>query len=320
MNREVLFSREDSWFFRGISMLLVVASHFAGWWITAAGENRILYAGTRMGVYGVASFFLLSAYGLAKSAGEKKVGASFFWRRVKSVYLPYLIFAFLIELYTGGVWNLERIVHVLSGKEYWFITNILLFYLAFFLIWRFVGENFRIWVLGAVIILYSVWLFYDGRQSFWYLSNLAFWLGVLAARYEKQICRWFRKGYPLQVAAWVVLLIGIAAWGIHAKYVPVGFPMELYSRAAAASLWAVSLMWFAPLRPKKEKLMIFIGKHSLTIYLLHTFFYYRLTEWLDVDYRIRFLLSLPLMFILAPALDILVQKGIQKAESFLKRK
>ena len=56
---------------RGIGILMVIASHYAEWYGDVLQNETLQYALTRLGCYGVDIFFLVSGYGLVKSAGKK---------------------------------------------------------------------------------------------------------------------------------------------------------------------------------------------------------------------------------------------------------
>ena len=101
-----LFNREATAWFKGLAIIMVILSHFAEWWSWFYAEEGtkelIRYGISRFGPYGVAMFFLFSGYGLAKSAGKKRIGIRFILKRIVNVYIPYLIMVVLITLLSGG--------------------------------------------------------------------------------------------------------------------------------------------------------------------------------------------------------------------------
>ena len=121
---------------RGIAIFLVLISHYAVWIGEIFHSDLLEYGLGRFGVYGVDLFFVVSGYGLVKSVGKKRINGTFLWKRFKTVYLPYLLIVGLITVYDGGISGMTGWVSSLTGAEYWYIRNILVFYLAFYVVYR----------------------------------------------------------------------------------------------------------------------------------------------------------------------------------------
>ena len=66
----LLPKRETNWF-RGIAALMVILSHYAEWWTwftPVEGDGAVFQlAFTKLGIYGVDIFFLLSGYAMVIS-------------------------------------------------------------------------------------------------------------------------------------------------------------------------------------------------------------------------------------------------------------
>ena len=96
----------------------------------------------------------------------------------------------LIEWYGGGIAGAGGWYRYATGYNWWFIRNILLFYLLFFAVYRLADRPWvRMTLMAAATAGYSVWLVSQGRASFWYISNLAFVAGMILAQYERQLLR-----------------------------------------------------------------------------------------------------------------------------------
>ena len=286
-----LFSRQISYALRGVAILMVMASHYGEWYAASIGIPALSQFLMGLGRYGVDIFFLMSGYAMAKNAvvpnatvkeaAERKPGCAFWAKRLRGTYVPYLILAGIIEICAGGAVTPARVVRYLLAQDYWFIFNIMVFYLAFFA--AFQAGRLRIVLLTLFTTAFSALLYGMGRQDFWYVSNLAFPLGGACGLYEKRLSVWL-KGKWIRVAAAVTLLCIIlvpAAMRERALLLQTGGRGRLQLAANALfSLWIVLFPWPArlscPVGRLAGGLLRFFGKNSLYLYLLHPFLYYQI--------------------------------------------
>lgn len=275
-----LFSRQISYALRGAAILMVMASHYGEWYAASIGMPALSQFLMGLGRYGVDIFFLMSGYAMAKNATEKKPGRAFWAKRLRGTYVPYLILAGIIEICAGGVYSAGRIVNYLLAQEYWFIFNIMVFYLAFFLCFQ--AKRFRIAALSFMTAAFSAWLSGMGRQDFWYVSNLAFPLGAAFGLYEKRLLVWmegkrFRAVLP---ATLLCILLVPAAMRERALLLQTGGRGKLQLAANTLfSLWIALFPWpvkrVRPVGCMAGGVLRFFGKNSLYLYLLHPFLYYQ---------------------------------------------
>lgn len=148
--RKVFLTKEQSLLLRGIAIFLVLICHYAVWIGEIFHSDLLEYGLGRFGVYGVDLFFVVSGYGLVKSVGKKRINGTFLWKRFKTVYLPYLLIVGLITVYDGGISGMTGWVSFLTGAEYWYIRNILVFYLAFYVVYRLSDRSWVRMLLMAV--------------------------------------------------------------------------------------------------------------------------------------------------------------------------
>lgn len=176
MNRKTLISKNTSYFLRGIAILMVVCSHYFDAGADEAGNPAIFAFISALGDPAVGVFFFLSGYSLQIGYGDRRPGGRFLWRRFVNMYLPYLVIALLIKIYSGfegpeDVWKL------LTGYDHWFIITILVFYLSFFLVGQL--PRFRVGIMTVFVILMSLYLFQIGKPEFWYDADWAFPVGMI---------------------------------------------------------------------------------------------------------------------------------------------
>lgn len=136
---------------------------------------------------------------------EKENQRNILWKRFKTVYLPYLLIVGLIAVYDGGISGMTGWVSFLTGAEYWYIRNILIFYLAFYVVYRLSDRSWvRMLLMALCLTAYSGLLIWQGRALFWYISNVTFLFGMLLAQYERQLLKAAGFLYPLQLLALAV--------------------------------------------------------------------------------------------------------------------
>ncbi len=310
MGKKALFGREDSYLLRGIAILMVMASHYAVSCAEWINNPQITLFGSKLGKYGVDIFFLISGYGMVKSTAGRRLDFRFIWKRMQNTYLPYLIIAGIIELTAGGEMTGARILRYLLGVDYWFISLILMLYLAFFLTAVLVrrlggeepsgkeGEEGGKWLeaglLAGVTAALSWYLYGKGMQEFWYVSNLAFVAGVCCGLWEERLLACEKRWRPAGCVLFGLLFCAAAylgmAGGITGRYrIP-----ALLGANLVWTLWVVCVSGYLPLHRNGAHaegrssngaypnlfyiLLMFLGKLSLYLYLLHMFLYYQVLD------------------------------------------
>ena len=229
---EILYKREASTWFKGLAIIMIVLSHFAEWWswfFTEEGNRELVRDGiSRFGPYGVAIFFLFSGYGLVKSAGDKRIDWRFVAKRFVNVYIPYLVVVCVIKILSGS-FNFENardFGKFLYGDDFWYMTVLFSFYLAFMVIWYVVeNRHVRAILISVFTYWYSNYLYVTGAQEFWYISNIAFAIGVLAVTI-----------FTLFVASFA------AVWKWYDPVIPVfgSYSLYFYLTHTFLFMWAVN--------------------------------------------------------------------------------
>lgn len=260
----VFFTIDNSMILRGIGTLLVVLAHYAQWYITIADSNVIWILLSKVGRYGVGIFFLVSGYGIVCSA-EK--GLNFHWikRRILNVYLPYLCIEGIILLLGKTKWTLIRMVRYFFTLDAWFVFVIILFYILFFVVWKYCRQK-TLWMIVGVAGI-SAALFIAMNDSVWYASNIAFLVGVVVAQYKETFFTWIGKREKIYSG---ILLIMFLTCGIfYSYYTNKSQLLYLIGKIVASAIWAIFIIGLFPLEIKGMNFIKKIGKASLEIYLLH---------------------------------------------------
>ena len=290
---KALFDRQTGYWFRGIAIIMVIASHYAEWWAwfsaTEGKAEDFRLTLSKLGVYGVNIFFLFSGYGLTKATEHKEIDSSFISRRVQAVYIPYLVIIGIIQILSGGFGSFSGFVRFLYGNDYWFMVVIFLFYIGFILIWQ-VLKNPHLRILLFLLYTFAViQVLYDkNMQSFWYVSNLAFALGIVIATYETG-CR------RVPLIARILLIPLLLAFTIfYELYMDKsGMTPEQILRLQMLNtvLWTTQIACIASLIPWHEPVFSALGKRSLHLYLVHTFVFMRCVNALSCSIPLRYVIA-----------------------------
>jgi len=207
---------------KGLAIFFVVVEHF--WYHVCNEKSTVLL----LGGFAVTLFLLLSGYGLMTSNMADRVAVrEFFTKRVRRIFLPYWLIT--IGIVIADYVFLEKqyfpqdvfltFVGVNTSKEIqyfdhsrWFITLLLVNYLAFFFCARLWKPSYATLVLllfSLVLILlrhYELFPLGAGHQL------LAFPLGCLLAVIGS-VKWWGDATIPHQIA--LIMLVALAMFAIH---------------------------------------------------------------------------------------------------------
>lgn len=133
-NQLTYISKDQTSLLKGIAIFLVLFGHI--------GENIGWLPSLPLGTVGVYIFLFLSGYGLMRSTTTNGI-AGYWAKRIKKVYLPYIIaLAFCAILSVGFLHkiSIDFIRYLVLWKvplgEYWYLRIQIEWYIAFFLIWN----------------------------------------------------------------------------------------------------------------------------------------------------------------------------------------
>lgn len=207
---------------KGLAMMLVVTGHL---WVHVSQERAFLvFGGTA-----VSLFLLLSGFGLTLSVKKTPITLKvFIFRRLSRVMTPYWIITGIIllldylilnKIYSpqtisttlAGI-NVDRTIRDLDYTR-WFITLLLVEYIAFFVANRFLPH------LKAIVILFlfSGFLMFLKHKDIFLLGSLhnliSFPLGCLLAYHYKDITRLiFDKGNYIKIVLIVIIGLLLIGW------------------------------------------------------------------------------------------------------------
>ena len=248
--------------FRGIAILMVIASHFAGgMYGESVNEAFRLWIST-WGVYGVDIFFLLSGYGLVKSYQKNGINKRFVLKRFLNSYVPYILIVGFFSITDKTIDTPRALFNFIIGYGHWFLCVLFAFYIMFMVIYR-IGK-FKEVLLTACVISFTYILRIKGFSSFWELSNGAFLIGVYAATLEKRFGEKVRDYIVKTDLALVgfALTVVCAFWHVYSE--------TFASHMTASMMFTVMTLGLCVQFKAGGIILPALGRYSLYIYLLHS--------------------------------------------------
>lgn len=198
---------------RAIAILLVTNSHFDAFY----PDPRFATGGA----LGNALFFALSGYGLAHSYRNHEIGfVNWYWRRICRIF-PSVWAVGIITLTWLGLWSSTTasslVGEFLWPTRHWFVSAIMLFYVAFFAI--LVTDRSRVFELAAGVMLVPYFIGYiwfvdlsswsiEGGYFKWIFYGHVMLLGAAVARHKHLL-----EGVRIRTETILLIAFSIAYFG-----------------------------------------------------------------------------------------------------------
>ena len=272
--------------FRGVAILLLICGHFFE--MCLQHDDRLAIAG---GFLAVCIFLFLSGFGLVQRYGYEKIDGKFWPKRLLRLFIPLwlclIIFILLdkillklphplweIALNFCGVMFNGAFVRVDSPA--WFIDYILLQYIVFFFIFRSsLGLLTKTGLLffistGIALFVYTTSLF--NYFSIWLQYTLVFPLGVLVGVVARNsnfldtssgsMGMLFASIISVPVSILALVMVGQlgSRLGLHPK---------LFLQQTAVLTTVISGGYLLCTLGIESRFLVFMGKYSFEIFLLH---------------------------------------------------
>lgn len=288
-----MISQSVSKWMRGLAILMVIASHYAGWMFVEPVNPELREWVMTLGVFGVDIFFAMSGYGLVKAASKHGIDKRYVWNRVKTSYIPYILLIGTIMLLDSDFEDMDDVISFLAGQEYWFMAVLFIVYILFMVCWKF--RILKEITFAAALIWYTNRLFVDGKASFWIVSNMTFLVGVIFADVEMFVNRIVDKketrsndsgknainlDNTVLYRIFKMILLFVGFFGMRYCYKQFLIVDTIAWEIATSIFFAITIMAISMVIPQKCswlvpcKLLSILGSYSLFIYLLHTRVYY----------------------------------------------
>ncbi len=299
-----------------------------------------------IGVLFTSIFFFCSGFGLITSYRTKPdYMKGFLKKRIPAVLIPFMIsnilYFIVIGLYFKEIYGTADAVLCLTGlrlinRNTWFLVEIMVLYLAFYFIFRFVKKEKAKWILMvlfvAVMIMVSLLLGHEGSErrgywfkgEWWYNTTIIFPVGMLVARYKDNIIAFTKKHYKWLLPVFAVLFVVglyftehtvVKTFGYYQEWE--GHPgyMEKAVTAFAHSITCILFVGTVLLVTMKVKLkngiLKWLGQISLEMYIVHDLFRLHLKQGqIEVSPVMFLVIVLGGTLVLAPIMHWIDQKLI----------
>lgn len=307
----------------------------------------------RIGYWLVGIFLFCSGYGLYKSYREKEnYLKSFVGKRILPLVLAFYSTAwiFLIaRLLVGEKLGTVQMIYYITGLQLsntysWFVCALPIFYLGFYLCFKYIkNENIALTGTCLVVLIYVIigtvqdhnpwWM----RGEWWYNSVHLLPLGMLFAKYEKSIVEKVKRKYVLYLVLGIIGIILLHNLSIFCEDVfsyygeNWGAPDKVQRRwicLVSQQLTSCAFVFTVFMAGMKlrigNKMLAFMGTITLEFYLLHGLFVelfgYSFMDICSSVYYIRnvFLFVL-VVFVPSVPLAVLLQKGLRRLQKWIVR-
>lgn len=259
------FSRDITTMIKGLLAIGIVLHHLS----QRTNTIGIIDFFQRLGAPIVSIFFFISGYGLLNSmlANREKYLNSFLKKRLLSVLIPFFLAVLVYQTISyldtrdfqiNSVFN--DLFNGLTDKLLpfsWYVFEIIFFYLMFYILFAFgkrdLLENMMLSVLFTISTIYFLKIINFG--SWWYVSCLAFPLGLLWKNYERSIHSAVFQNFRVVIVCLLSILLLIPMLGMNHFGSMLLFPLFIY---------IFTCYIYFP----ENKLFLFLGKISYEIYLV----------------------------------------------------
>ncbi|NLG03214.1 MAG: acyltransferase [Clostridia bacterium] len=270
-----------------------------------------------VGVLFAGMFFFFSGYGLMVSLETKpNYLDTFVKKRFPVILIPFYLVN-LIFVVCNGVFNnlfigeaikpgevmLALSGFVLMNTHLWFIVEICVLYVLFYIIFRLIkNRNAAYAVMGictVALIIISVLLGHDYESfsggvwfkgEWWYNTTILFFIGMTIAKFKDAVFAAVKKHYAVFMTVGFVLfavLFVLTRYVMmnHGYYteteVSMGYADKFITLIVQTLMAAAGILFFMMLTMKLQfsnKILDFLGKISMELYMLHNLFIMTMTD------------------------------------------
>lgn len=307
---------------QGFTAILIIFHHIAqktcAYWLESKYIHHGLEPFVPIGYLFVAIFFFYSGYGLLKSYKTKdNYLQRFLPRRLSPLFVASVLIGFLYLC--GRVWlkaNPSFFILTLGDPALinpngWFPYTIAVFYIGFYLAYRFCKNKKTALIVTCAIVL--AYIFYCDIMiygTWWYNSVPAFMTGLIVAENEEKIIAKIKKHYLSHLIILTVLTGIFLYFSVQHKISFIRF-IPLFAEMASSVTFVLLILVISLKIKVGNKMLDFLGGMTLEIYLIHGLFVNLFGYCFIVD-RVE-----PFYYISNPALFSLVVLAISLPLAFL---
>lgn len=277
---ESTFPKESAQSLRGAIQLIIIASH-----LFFVFPSVIPFTiANKLATSIVALFFFISGFGLSQAYKLSMCTYrehNFLENRILPLIRPMLYLTIIYVLWeylfhsndSSTSFNLLDIFRnlILYGDtrlpNSWFVYVLAFLYLAFFVSFRYFRPALAILFILSLISVYG--LAYADFPRNWWITNLAFFSGVIYAKYEQQLYKWLSR-YEILIG--VLLFIGLLLKLNIVMLLPLAYLFIPAIIVVYLHRWGYS-NWILDENKGRslKKGLLFLSSISFELYLIHGF-------------------------------------------------
>lgn len=255
---------------KGLCIIVIILHHVA----LRMQPPRLMLPYTFFGHLAVSMFLFLSGYGLTMSKLKKENYLNkFFSKRLSKVYLPFVLVnaltLILLFFALNTKFSVIQTILYLSGLKLidstqWFVISILLFYVVFYLSFKF----FKLEAAPKIILVYALSYFLILISfrfgEWWYNTVFCFPIGVYIALYYNKFTHFMKKNYTVICLS---SLISFASFFYLGHFILTIFSVLFNTISSICFVFLMLSLLFKINFSAKP--FIFIGSISYEMYLIH---------------------------------------------------
>ena len=301
--QEEPLSLDKSKAIQGFAAVAIIVHHLSQELAEKAGAIGFF---TELGVLFVGIFFFFSGYGLYTSLKTKEnYLKGFLKKRLVTILVPFYmcILVFTAAACIGGMkFTPVQLLGILSGwfllnQHMWYIVEIAILYLAFYIIYRFIKNRTAATVVmgifviammaGSLVLCHGKDMSASGwfQGEWWYNSSFLFVIGIIVSKHSEGLRRIARKGYIVLLVIFGALtgLLGPQTQYMLKNYsywseIP-GETRAILDKLRCLSVqlpWIICFVIFLILVMMRVRfgnpVLKFLGSISIELYLIHNLF------------------------------------------------
>lgn len=232
-----------------------------------------------VGYLAVTVFFFFSAFGVTKKH-RTDIGYAhhFLLRRLPTLFVPYLVASaawVAVQIGCGEPWSFWKIFFPWqnghAGLPYsWYIFAVSLFYVAFWVLMKCFGKNWKAMLVGISIywILYVCFCSVLDYSWVWIISSGALLWGMVCAYKEQSLTRFLQAHIKYLLP---VLLAGLQLL-LWQGFIQLFITHSRIFCMIVSSVTVVTVLLFSAQYSVGNKILAFLSNIYLEIYLVHGIF------------------------------------------------
>ncbi len=273
-------SLEYTKYLKGILALVVVFCHIQYGRTTVPIFKIFNYVGD----LAVSCFFFFSGYGLISQYLKNSEGylKTFFRKRIVKILFAYMIFIciYLIYYFISGTFkNFDDIITFTKSRSLivshsWYIIDIIILYVAFYVIAKIFKENYKFIIIGMygfVTFLTFIMIYFE-MPEFWYVSIFSLCFGMNYKIIQEKIDNKNIKKYYI-IATVIFIIFEILQFIINQIYESISITVIVAILKNVAYIsFTFLIISIGKYIQFKNPIFEFLGEISLELYLIHGLF------------------------------------------------